>query len=83
MNIGTIAKRMVMKTPVDVRPGLDEWFEFEGRDVNVVGADYAEGAPVDGAVVYVFPCLVPCEGVLPDHESAFIVKGEDFEGIPD
>jgi len=74
MNGFTMAKEIVANTPVDERPGLDEWFEFEGMDINVVGADYSEDAPTNGALVVVYPCRIPDRGIFPDHIMTFKVE---------
>ena len=72
-NLFAIVRRMVEDTPVVERSGLDEWFEFEGQDVNVIGYDYSAHAPRDGALVVVYPCPVPCHGDLPDPIDVYTV----------
>ena len=72
-NLFVVARRMVEDTPIEERPSLDEWFEFEGHDVNVVGADYSVHAPRSGALIVVYPGPVPCQGDLPDPIGVYTV----------
>lgn len=64
---------IVLDTPADERPGLDEWFECDGMDVNVVGSDYSDKAPANGAIVVVYPCRIPESGMFPRHLMTFLV----------
>jgi len=68
----TQAWKIVLDTPEDERPSLDEWFEFEGMDINVVGADYSEEAPSNGAIAVVYPYrILVLENGLPHHIMTF------------
>lgn len=72
-NLFVVARRMVEDTPVVERPSLDEWFEFEGQDVNVVGADYSADAPRNGALIVIYPGLVPDHGMMPRPVGVYAV----------
>lgn len=67
----TKAWKIVLDTPEDERPSLDEWFEIDGMDINVVGADYSEEAPSNGAIAVVYPCRIPESGDFPHHIMTF------------
>lgn len=73
MNAFEKAKDIVANTPADERSGLDEWFEYEGMDINVVGSAYSYDAPDNGALVIVYPCRIPDSGLFPKHIMTFKV----------
>ena len=74
------AKSIVANTAIEDRQFLDEWFEYEGQDVNVVGSHYSVHAPVEGALVVVYPCTIPATGTgFPEPDCTYIEYGGLYE----